>query len=164
MVKKFTEFINEWVVTRTDDPKFDNPQGNNLNVDKIDFKEFCDYLNKIYEYDDPILKREAGQGGPVKYLNDGICIYLKQFDLFELDENGELMIVALKNEVEANIDICDFLQDIAEIGTYIHKDKGEELEVVTFSPKDGSDVNNRFFIQLVDYIIDNVEDCGIERI
>ena len=152
MVKKFSEFVNE--------------RFNNLDVDNMDFKGFCDYLNDKYDYVDLKLKREAKyQGyGIAKPSEEGFEFYLKPFPLNMVYENGELMIVSLKNEVENNKDVCDILQDIAEIDTYIHNDEDGEVEVVTFRPIDGSDVTNRFFLQLVDYIIDNVDDCGIKRI
>ena len=126
-------------------------------VNNLDYNDFYDYLYNRYEKTNSYFKD--------KYIEKFPNSYIINIMLFENTEESRVYRVIIWNFNKApyitiprkqQFTKSDFFKKIQDQYTLI--ESGEDINpLFTVEPKDGSAVDNRFFVEVIDFMIDNIE-------
>jgi hypothetical protein len=123
-------------------------------VNNLDCEELKDYITKHYKslntfaivtYVDDIL------GVPIIKIDYNCCILY----------NPESMVgkICIVDDIIDCVDgLLEKLNAHFEIKKYYGENTDDEYTQYYVSPKDGSDVTNKFFIEVLDFLLDNIPD------
>lgn len=169
MIKKFSEYVNEWASS-----------GNNLHYDErfaVDqdeygYRELYLYFDDNYEYTE-YNKQQLKDRREMNFVHlltvkedefDGISIRvtktIKDLLLMNVDSEKVLLIP------DYQIDSRRVLKKINEIAKYEEttlKTSEGDIDVVKFTPKDGIEVTDEFFVEFVDFILNNTDEPFIKE-
>ena len=126
----------------------------------LDVYEFCDYLNSKYKKQPKTISGSS----TIKYESE-----INQIDIpLFIGKSADIYYIALiivdgkhvflsTNFASTNIPIMDLLEKNYDIEVSRNPDNGA-IKFVKIKPKNNEKVTNGFFVELIDFILDNTND------
>ena len=156
-MKKLSRIINESVWADIYDRSTGDTVRKEDDVNFLSGKGLCDYIKNIYD--------DSESKYPIRYYNN--TLYVPLYSCRRQTNRGNFTN-------EENI-FYDFDGEVIYVLNYISAKvskllkKNYNLEPYSTGfykilPKDGSEINNRFFIGIIDYVLDNIDDLPFKKL
>ena len=169
MIKKFEEFVNE---DSRSEHNFHYDNRFAVDQDEYGYRELYLYFDDNYEYVNYHHKqmRNRMEVNFVELLTveedefDGIRVRATHIisDVFLMNVNSERVILIPDRQIDSR----NVLRKFNEISKYEEttlKTSEINIDCIKFTPKDGGEVTDEFFVEFINFILDNTDEPYIKK-
>ena len=169
MIKKFSDFLNESMRSERD---FHYTERYAVDKDEYGFRELYLYFDDRYDYVDS-RQSSRRQNLELNFVNlltkeddgfDGVQLHVSQtlYDIILLMVNSEMELIIPNHEIDSR-SVLKKLNQIANYEETTLDTPDGELEVVKFTPLNSDEVTIDFFVEFVDFVLNNTNDPIIKK-
>ena len=152
MIPDFKTYIKESIWSDMQDRSAGDKIRKEDDVNLLDIDGLCDYLNKHYKRTTPFaFITNIGGILSVPIIRDTAnnCVMYN----YKLEIKSVSIVYEIVNQVDG---LLNLLYDNFSIKEINEKHDDDEYTLYWLSPKDGSEITNKFFIDVIDFLLENI--------